>query len=77
MKALGPEVQFHVLLISAVDTDWWSARHPDYFNSEERAPGTYWVGGWVDLRASLDTTVKTEISAHAGNQTPISQLSSP
>lgn len=45
MKALGPEVQFHVLLISAVDTDWWSARHPDYFNSEERAPGTYWVGG--------------------------------
>jgi hypothetical protein len=24
------------------------------FTPEERAPGTHWIGGWVDLRAGLD-----------------------
>jgi hypothetical protein len=27
----------------------------------ERAPGTPWIGGWVDLRAVLDTVVKRKI----------------
>jgi hypothetical protein len=24
----------------------------------ERAPGTHWIGGWVDLRAGLDDLEK-------------------
>jgi len=27
---------------------------PGYFTSRERAPGTYWIKGWVDPRASLE-----------------------
>jgi hypothetical protein len=27
----------------------------------ERAPGTHWIGGWVDPRAVLDTVVKRKI----------------
>jgi hypothetical protein len=25
------------------------------FSSEERAPGTHWIGGWVGPRAGFDT----------------------
>jgi hypothetical protein len=28
------------------------------FTPGERAPGTYWIGGWVDLRADLDDLEK-------------------
>jgi hypothetical protein len=27
----------------------------------ERAPGTHWIGGWVDPRAVLDAVVKRKI----------------
>jgi hypothetical protein len=27
----------------------------------ERAPGTHWIGGWVDPRAGLDTVVRRKI----------------
>jgi hypothetical protein len=26
----------------------WSASRPGRFTPEERAPGTHWIGGWVD-----------------------------
>jgi hypothetical protein len=28
----------------------------------ERTPGTHWTGGWMSLRAGLDTEVKGKIS---------------
>jgi hypothetical protein len=38
-----------------------SFTRPGRFASKERAPGTYCVGGWVGLRAGLDTVVKRKI----------------
>jgi hypothetical protein len=40
--------------ISALDGGEWSALHPNRFTRGERAPGTHWIGGWVDPRAGLD-----------------------
>jgi hypothetical protein len=35
-----------------------SALRPDRFTPEERVPGTHWIGGWVDPRASVDDVEK-------------------
>jgi hypothetical protein len=32
----------------------WSASCPCCFTPREKAPGTHWIGGWVDPRAGLD-----------------------
>jgi len=47
-------VQLHALLTSALDGGEWSASHPGRFTPRERAPGTHWIGGWVDPRNGLD-----------------------
>jgi hypothetical protein len=31
------------------------------FTPRERAPGTHWIGGWMGLRAVVDTVVKRKI----------------
>jgi hypothetical protein len=31
-----------------------SASRPGRFTPGEKAPGTHWIGGWVDPRADLD-----------------------
>jgi hypothetical protein len=36
----------------------WSASCPGRFTPGERAPGTHWIGGWVDPRAGLDDIEK-------------------
>jgi hypothetical protein len=41
----GTEVK---LQTSASDGDEWSASRPGRFTPRERAPGTDWIGGWVD-----------------------------
>jgi hypothetical protein len=33
---------------------------PAAFTPEERALGTHWIEGWVDLRAGLDDLEKTK-----------------
>jgi hypothetical protein len=35
-----------------------STSRPGRFTPEERAPGTHWIEGWVDLRAGLDDLEK-------------------
>jgi hypothetical protein len=40
-----------ILLTSALAGSEWSASRPRHLTSEERAPGTHWIGGWVDPRA--------------------------
>jgi hypothetical protein len=42
----------------AIIRDEWSATRPGRFAPEERAPFTHWIGGWVNLRASLDDVEK-------------------
>jgi hypothetical protein len=39
----------------------------------ERTPGTHCTGGWVGLRAGLDTDVREKSFAPAGDRTPIVQ----
>jgi hypothetical protein len=33
----------------------------------ERAPGTHWIGGWMDLRADLDNSVVQPVASHYTN----------
>jgi hypothetical protein len=59
MKAYrGIEVKIHIFLTSAVTAGDWSASRPCRFTPGERAPGTHWIGGWVDTRAGLDDVEK-------------------
>jgi hypothetical protein len=45
-------------LTSALDGGEWSASRPGRFTARKTAPGTHWLGGWVGLRAVLDTALK-------------------
>jgi hypothetical protein len=53
------EVQLHAFLISALDGKEWLASRSGYFSPGERAPGTYWIRGWVGPRVSLEAVEKT------------------
>jgi hypothetical protein len=45
------------------------------FNPKESAPGTYWIGGWVDPRAGLDDVEKKKFSTLPGLELqPLSRL---
>jgi hypothetical protein len=48
------DVSIHISLTLALVGGEWSTSRPGRFNAGERAPGTHWIGGWVDLRAGLD-----------------------
>jgi hypothetical protein len=37
----------------------WSLSHPGRFIRRESVPGAQWIGGWVGLRAGLDTVKRT------------------
>jgi hypothetical protein len=55
MKAYGGvDVQIHIFLTSTIVGGGWSPLCPDHFNPRGRAPGTYWIGGWLGPRAGLD-----------------------
>jgi hypothetical protein len=43
---------------SALAGSEWSASRPGRFITEERAPGTHWIGCWVDPRVGLDDVEK-------------------
>jgi hypothetical protein len=46
------------LYVSALVGGEWSASRPCRFTPGERAPGTHFIGGWVDPRAGLDDMEK-------------------
>jgi hypothetical protein len=59
MKAYkGVDIYIHIFLTSALVGTEWSASRPRSFTSGERAPGTHWIGGWVDPRVGLDDVEK-------------------
>jgi hypothetical protein len=61
MKAYGGvDVQIHIFLTSALAGGEWSASRRSHFASGERAPGTHWIGVWVDPRAGLDDLDKRQ-----------------
>jgi hypothetical protein len=59
MKAYGGvDVYTHVFLTSALAGGEWSISRPCRFIPGESAPGTHWIGCWVDPRAGLDDLEK-------------------
>jgi hypothetical protein len=66
MKAYGVEVEIHIFLTSALVRGEWSTSHPGRFAPGERAPGTNWTGGWVDLRAGMDDLEKRKFLTLTG-----------
>jgi hypothetical protein len=53
-------------LTSALVGGEWSVSRPGRFTHGERAPGTYWIGGWVNPRAGLDDVEKRKFIALPG-----------
>jgi hypothetical protein len=47
---------------------------PGRFIPRERAPGTHWIGGWVDPSAVLDAVVKRKIPSPRQEPLPLSQV---
>jgi hypothetical protein len=61
-------------LTSALDGSEWSASRPGRLTPRERPRVTHWIGGWVDLRTSLDLVVEEKDSQPLpGLETPIIQ----
>jgi hypothetical protein len=55
MKAYGGvDVKIQVFLTSALVGGKWSASRPCRFTPGKRAPGTHWIGDWVDLGTGVD-----------------------
>jgi hypothetical protein len=52
-RIAGVEVYLHIFSISAVDGGELSASRLGCFCPRERAPGTHWIGGWVDQMIGL------------------------
>jgi hypothetical protein len=52
------DIQIYIFLTSALAGGEWFASRPGRFNPGERAPGTHWIGGWVDPRAGLNDVEK-------------------
>jgi hypothetical protein len=51
----GVDVEFHVFSMWALAGSEWLASSPCRFIPGERTLGTHRIGGWVGLRAGLDS----------------------
>jgi hypothetical protein len=60
------DVYIYISLTSALGGGEWSTSRPGHFTPEERAPGTHWIGGWVDLRVGLDDLEKRKFLSLPG-----------
>jgi hypothetical protein len=58
---LGEWRHNHVFFDLGARWKWMVSFTPRPLYPRERAPGTHWIGGWVDLRAGLDTVWKRKI----------------
>jgi hypothetical protein len=75
MQALRGE-EIWLLLIIDLGTGWseWSSVTPlPRFTPGERNPGTHCTGGWVGLRAGLDTEAKRTILCLCREYNPVVQ----
>jgi hypothetical protein len=62
MKAYGgAHVYIHIFLTSALVGGEWSPSRPGHLTPGERAPGTHWIGGWVNPRVGLKDLEKRKL----------------
>jgi hypothetical protein len=54
----GVDVETHVFSTRVLVPGEWSSSRSGHFIAAERAPGTHWIGDWVDPRAGLDDMEK-------------------
>jgi hypothetical protein len=67
MKAYrGVDVESHIFLASTLVGGERSDWRPCHFSPGERAPGTYWIRGWVGPRAGLDEVENRKFLALPG-----------
>jgi hypothetical protein len=57
----APGTHWTYSLTSTLDQGASSSSCPNHFTPRDRAPSTHWIGGWVGLRACLDTVSKRKI----------------
>jgi hypothetical protein len=62
----GVDVQIRIFLTSALAGGEWSTSRPGRFTHRERAPGTHWIGGWVNPRTGLDDAEKLKFLTLSG-----------
>jgi hypothetical protein len=60
-RRMGVDVEIHIFLTSALVEGECSTSRPGRFTPGERAHGTHWIGGWVDLRVGLDDMEKRKL----------------
>jgi hypothetical protein len=59
MKAYGGvDAHIHIFLIWALAGGEWATSRLGRCTPGERAPGTHWIGDWVDPRAGVDNVEK-------------------
>jgi hypothetical protein len=76
MKAYGGvDMKIHMFLTSTLAGNEWSASRPGRFTSEERAPGTHWIGGLVKPKACLDDMEKRKFLTLPGLGLSVTELS--
>jgi hypothetical protein len=67
MKAyVGVDVLIHIFLTSTLAGGEWSASRPGRFTSDERAPGTHWIGSWVGPKPGLNDAEERKFSTLPG-----------
>jgi hypothetical protein len=64
---MGEWIKIHVFLTSTQAEGEWSASRPCRFTPGEKAPGTHWIGVWVDSRACLDDVKKKKFLTYQGS----------
>jgi hypothetical protein len=72
--AKGERLYILLILDLALDGGDWSASRSSCSLSPEQgppAPGTYWIGGLMGLRAGLDTGARGKILCLCRCQTPV------
>jgi hypothetical protein len=60
----------HAYFTLALHGGEWSVLRPGRFTPRERAPVSYWIGGWMGLRTGLDAVVRRRISSPYRDSNP-------
>jgi hypothetical protein len=66
----GEKYSSYSFLTSALEGVSGQSHAPDALSPQKRTPGSHWTGGWVGLRAGLDTEARTKILCFCPGSNP-------